>query len=522
MAKYLINRILYGLFSLVVVVAIVMILIYSLLNRDLIFAGDSTYVKQSGNQKEAYMYSKWELYGYVDYVPYADYLKDLVKDGVIDEETRSAAASFGRTEAKDSEIAAEYVAKFKAFYEKKGYTVVRLDAKMNGKKLANGGQQQLFAYRNLPVGHRVWKYFTGLLSFDNIHKVENIVGDRGLTFTLHDPAYGGNKFSPAILGNGTYHKYLLYCDDRFPYVHQHFVTLNLGMSYSVNQGVDVFTTMTATQGSYVRRMVTYPTGLTEESADDLHTATYLEGSLAASLVYADRFADDYTNVITKKGGLSKVGYSFVIGIIEVVLAYVIGIPIGVLMSRKKDKLADKLGTIYIVFVIAVPSLAYIFMIKALGGKLGLPTTFDMESASRLMYVLPIISLSLPSIGGLMKWMRRFMIDQMNSDYVKFARSGGLSEREIFSKHIMKNAVIPIVHDIPGSVLFALVGAIITERVYVVPGAGNLLTIAINKYDNGVIVGVTLFYATLSVVALILGDVLMSIVDPRISYTTKDR
>ena len=115
-----------------------------------------------------------------------------------------------------------------------------------------------------------------------------------------------------------------------------------------------------------------------------------------------------------------------------------------------------------------------------------------------------------------------MIDQMNSDYVKFARSGGLSEREIFSKHIMKNAVIPIVHDIPGSVLFALVGAIITERVYVVPGAGNLLTIAINKYDNGVIVGVTLFYATLSVVALILGDVLMSIVDPRISYTTKDR
>ena len=240
MAKYLINRILYGLFSLVVVVAIVMILIYSLLNRDLIFAGDSTFVKQSANQKEAYMYSKWELYGYVDYVPYADYLKDLVKSGEIDEETRAAAASIGRTEAKDSELVAEYVAKFKAFYEKKGYTVVRLDAKMNGKKLANGGQQQLFAYRNLPVGNRVWKYFTGLLSFDNIHKVENIVGDRGLTFTLYDPAYGGNKFSPAILGNGTYHKYLLYCDDQFPYVHQHFVTLNLGMSYSVNQGVDVF------------------------------------------------------------------------------------------------------------------------------------------------------------------------------------------------------------------------------------------------------------------------------------------
>ena len=115
-----------------------------------------------------------------------------------------------------------------------------------------------------------------------------------------------------------------------------------------------------------------------------------------------------------------------------------------------------------------------------------------------------------------------MIDQMNSDYVKFARSGGLTEGEIFRKHVFKNAVIPIVQGIPGSVLGALVGAIVTERVYVVPGAGNLLTEAIGKYDNGVIVGVTLFYALLSVASIILGDVLMSMVDPRISFSTKDR
>ena len=71
-------------------------------------------------------------------------------------------------------------------------------------------------------------------------------------------------------------------------------------------------------------------------------------------------------------------------------------------------------------------------------------------------------------------------------------------------------------------LGCLTGAIITERVYVVPGAGNLLTEAINKYDNGVIVGVSLFYAVLSVVSIILGDVLMSMVDPRISFSSKAR
>ena len=115
-----------------------------------------------------------------------------------------------------------------------------------------------------------------------------------------------------------------------------------------------------------------------------------------------------------------------------------------------------------------------------------------------------------------------MIDQMNSDYVKFARSEGLTEGEIFSRHILKNAAIPIVHGIPGTVLGALVGAIITERVYVVPGAGNLLVEAIGKYDNGVIVGVTLFYALLTVLSLVLGDILISRIDPRISFSSKNR
>ena len=285
---------------------------------------------------------------------------------------------------------------------------------------------------------------------------------------------------------------------------------------------DVALTMTRAQGSYVKSEITYPSGLVEYSADDLHSATYMSESQDASAVHSDRFTDDYTNVDTIKSGKSKIGYSFVIGIIAVILSYLIAVPLGILMARKKDKLVDQLGTIYIVFIIAVPSLAYIFLFKAIGGKMGLPTTFDMDSKSKLMYILPIVSLALPQVANLMKWLRRYMIDQMNSDYVKFARSGGLTEGEIFTKHILKNAAIPIVQGVPASVLFALTGAIITERVYVVPGAGNLLTEAISKYDNGVIVGVTLFYAVLSVISIILGDVLMSMVDPRISFSTKDR
>ncbi len=525
MGKYVVKRLIHGAISVIIVVLVVMVLIYSLMNRNQIFAQDPNFTHQSNNSRTTYMYQKWEDYGYLHYVTYQDYINQLARDGEIDQETRDAVVSIGRTAEQDSDETAEYVRQFTAYYEEQGYTVTRLDAKMSGRRVANGGQQQLFASRDIPVFQRALTYFMDLIFVDNIHYVpaENDIGERGLSFTLYDPIYGGEKFSPAIMGNGTYHKYLLYFDDQFPYLHQNLATIHLGQSYSVNMGVDVFDTMSLSQGSYKYSYVTNPTGHTEDSADDLHTATYLAGSLSANPLLQTRFTDDYTSVAARRGGFSKLGYSFVIGILSTIMAYVLGLPIGLAMARFKEGLLDKIGTIYIMFIIAVPSLAYIFLFKAVGGRVfGLPTVFDMDSSSKLMYILPIVSLALPSIANLMKWMRRYMIDQMNSDYVKFARSGGLSESEIFTKHIWKNAMIPLVHGIPGSVIFAMTGAIITERVYVVPGAGNLLTQAINKYDNGVIVGVTLFYAVLSVVALILGDVLMSTVDPRISFTDKAR
>lgn len=525
-AKYILQRIIKGILSAVCVVILIMILVYSLMNRENIFAGDSNYTKTQSNARVTYEQSRYEAFGYVDYVNYSEYIVQLAQNGELDEETRPVAALVGPTPEKDSEIASEYIRRFTEEYEAEGYTVTRLEAdrKSNG-QVKDGGQATVFAVRERSLPDRVISYFTRMFFIDNIHYVPEStdIGERGLTFTLHDPLYGGDKFSPAIIGNGTKHKYLLYFDNKFPWFHQNLLTLNLGESYTVNRGVDVFETMTASQGTYVLSTVSYPTGHVEESADDLHTATYAEGSLAVSEMYAARFTDDYTNTITVKGSMSKMGYSFVIGIISTIMAYILGLPIGIAMARFKNGLLDKIGTMYIIFIIAVPSLAYIFLFKAIGGSVfKLPTLFDMDSGSRLMFVLPIVSLALPSIANLMKWMRRYMIDQMNSEYVKFARSGGLSETEIFTKHIWRNAVIPIVHGIPASILTAMTGAIITERVYSVPGAGNLLTQAINKYDNGVIVGVALFYALLTVTSIILGDILIASVDPRISFTSKGR
>ncbi len=522
MTKYVLRRFLHALISVVIVVAIVMVMIYSLLDRNLIFATDPQYTKVSNNQQVVYKYRKWQDFGYVYYLTYSDYLGGLLRSGEIDEETYSKAVTIARKADKDTDLFKEYAAKFEDYCAKNGYTTQRLNAVVNRNKLAPGGAPQYFAYKDRPLWQRLVNYFTSIIKVDNIHAVQEDVGERGLTFTLHDPVYGGEKFSPAIIGNGTKNKYLLYFDNEFPYIHQNLVSINLGVSYSINQNIEVTTTMTKSQGSYVLREITYPTGLTEMSADDLHSAVYQPGSRELNIVAAERFTDDYTSVQTVKSGLSRMGYSFTIGIIAVALAYLLAIPLGIWMALKKEKLVDKIGTFYIIFIMAVPSVAYILIFKAIGAMTGLPTTFDIESKSKLMFVLPIVSLALPSVASLMRWLRRYMIDQMNSDYVKFARSGGLSEGEIFSKHILKNAAIPIIHGIPGSILGALTGAFITERVYVVPGIGGLLINAIGAYDNGVIVGVTLFYALLSVVSMILGDVLMSMVDPRINFTSKAR
>ena len=154
MTKYLLKRILHGLVSIVIVVALVMIMIYSMLDRNLVFAGDNKYSHTSNNARTVYKYSKWEDYGYLDYVTYSDWLTKLVNKGELTDEERSAVVGFGRTKDADSEEVSKYVKKFTKYYKSQGYTVVRKDAvMMNKKKYADGGQQQLFACKAVSYTH---------------------------------------------------------------------------------------------------------------------------------------------------------------------------------------------------------------------------------------------------------------------------------------------------------------------------------------------------------------------------------
>ena len=128
MTKYLIKRILRALLSVVLVVAVIMIMVYACLDRQAIFGSDPNYPKMLNNKKQTYMMSQWEKFGYLDYIPYADFLTAEYKAGNITEEEMKAASTIGATAEKDSEATAKMVALFMDKYDNKdGYKVERHD-----------------------------------------------------------------------------------------------------------------------------------------------------------------------------------------------------------------------------------------------------------------------------------------------------------------------------------------------------------------------------------------------------------
>ena len=521
MSKYLLRRILFSIFSLIVVIALVMILIYTCIHRNVIFQTDDVWNKKSNNDRIQYEYIMYQKYGYLTFVDYPAFLKE--KYSAIYGENYAEQPDFiADRDAIQNPETMEQNASVQEFREKyKNRRIEYYEPVRNNRtgKLKSGGKGIFLAIHEKSVFTRLWDYFTHIINFENKRMVEDEnLTDRYVRFEK-DPYSGAF----AIVGNGTQHKYLLYFNNRFPFIHQNWMHFNLGTSYTTYRGQEITTVITTPTGDIKKTMQQYPAALGTdqyvESAVDFHTLSYNPSELTD--LEKEEFPDKYTIYGFQRKGLSPLENSFIIGLVSVILAYGLGVSIGILMARKKDRLIDKIGNAYIVFVAAVPSLAYIFLVAAIGQKVfGLPYKFANAKPLILAYIMPTISLSLGSIGSLMKWTRRYMIDQMNSDYVKFARAEGMSEKEIYNIHISRNALIYLVQGIPSSILFCLTGALMTERVYSVPGVGGLLITAINQHDNAVIVAMVLIITAISIIGLILGDLLLAAYDPRISLSTE--
>ena len=248
----------------------------------------------------------------------------------------------------------------------------------------------------------------------------------------------------------------------------------------------------------------------------------LNGDLGESNVYRRGVA--ITEIIAE-----KIPVSLRLGLMSLAISLALGLPLGILMARStrtKWKIGDRLGTVFIVLIQAMPSAVYHILIQFLGSQthigkevLGLPMLFDIENAKS--YILPVISLSIGNIAYYAMWLRRYMVDESNKDYIRLARAKGVPNGTISWRHVFRNAFVPMVQYIPNSILFTLMGSLYVESLYSVPGMGGLLVTAIKRQDNTLVQALVLIYAVISILGLLFGDILMGIVDPRISFAKKE-
>ncbi|MEA5040064.1 MAG: ABC transporter permease [Clostridiaceae bacterium] len=216
----------------------------------------------------------------------------------------------------------------------------------------------------------------------------------------------------------------------------------------------------------------------------------------------------------------KIGYSIMFNLISWFVSALIGLPLGVAMAKSKGGTADKLGTVYVVIIRAVPSIIIHFFIQIYFSKwLNLPLLFYIDRPSS--WILPTISMSIGSIAGYGVWLRRYIVDEENKDYIKFARVKGLPQNFIMWRHVFRNAIVPIAINVPSDFLLMLSGSLIIESLYSIPGTGGLLIKSVQAMDNPLVQVLVLLYGALSVLGVFLGDILVSFVDPRIKLVGSD-
>jgi oligopeptide transport system permease protein len=212
----------------------------------------------------------------------------------------------------------------------------------------------------------------------------------------------------------------------------------------------------------------------------------------------------------------RIPYSVRFGLVATALSLVAGLTMGVHMAGHKGRFWDRSWTGYIVLVNAVPSAVYLLFIQLYGtGLLKVPVLFDKYRAAS--WVLPAISMSLGGIAGYAMWMRRFMVDELNRDYVKLARAKGMSSSAIMVKHVMRNAYVPMAQYLPSAILATISGSIYIESLYSIPGMGGLLVDVIQRQDNPMVQALVLIFSSIGILGLFLGDILMAVFDPRIKF-----
>jgi len=210
-----------------------------------------------------------------------------------------------------------------------------------------------------------------------------------------------------------------------------------------------------------------------------------------------------------------------LGVTAFSFALVVGILLGIVAALKRNRWPDYICMIMAIIGVSVPNfILATLLIEIFSLRLGLVPTSGWGTVSHM--ILPAIAMSMMPIAHIARMMRSSMIEVLGQDYIRTAKAKGLSEGKIIRRHAIRNAIMPVVTIVGTTFANIVVGSFVVENIFRVPGLGKYFVQSITNRDYSVILGTTIFYSIILIVAYIIVDLLYILIDPRIQLTNSDK
>lgn len=246
----------------------------------------------------------------------------------------------------------------------------------------------------------------------------------------------------------------------------------------------------------------------------MYIGNILKGDLGLSTTYNRPITDIIAQAFP---------YSFDLGIRALIFATITGVFLGIVAAVKRGTKWDTITMLIAILGVSVPSFIVGALLQYFLG-LGLfqwtgirffPITGWNSFASK---ILPSFALSFGSLATISRLMRTSMLDVLGQDYIKTAKSKGLSQKKIIWKHAVRNAIMPVITVLGPISAAVLTGAFVVENIFSIPGMGKFFVISIKAEDYTMISGTTLFYGAFLVFANLIVDLAYGFIDPRVKLT----
>ena len=212
--------------------------------------------------------------------------------------------------------------------------------------------------------------------------------------------------------------------------------------------------------------------------------------------------------------LARLPVSAFIGIQAIVIGLIIGLVLGIVAALRHNRFWDSAATVLAILGVSVPSFVLGPILQYwLGVKLGwFPIAFF---ESWWHSVLPSLALSVFVIATVARFIRAEMLEVMGQDYTTLAKAKGLSGLAVVMKHVLRNALIPLVTVLAPLTIYIITGSLVVEQIFAVPGIGEEFVRSVVVSDYAMILGTTIFFSVLFILALLIQDIMYGVIDPRI-------